>query len=59
MAGSVSIWKIYGFPEVSLYLERFVLKHATAHIHKRCMPLEKRKVHRTFKHISFCSCLTK
>ena len=37
MAGSVSIWKIFGFPKVSLYLERFVLKHATAHIHKRCM----------------------
>jgi hypothetical protein len=35
MAGSVSIWKIFGFPKVSLYLERFVLKHATAHIHKR------------------------
>ena len=32
MAGSVSIWKIFGFPKVSLYLERFVLKHATAHM---------------------------
>ena len=40
MAGSVSIWKIYGFPEVSLYLERFVLKHATAHIHKRWQTLK-------------------
>ncbi len=35
MAWSVLIWKIYGFPKVSLNLERFVLKHATAHIHKR------------------------
>ena len=35
MAWSVPIWKTYGFPKVSLYLERFVLKHATAHIHKR------------------------
>ena len=35
MAGYVPIWKIYGFPKVSLYLEKFVLKHATAHIHKR------------------------
>ena len=32
---SVPIWKIYGFPKVSLYLERFVLKHATAHIQQR------------------------
>lgn len=36
MAWSVPIWKIYGFPKVSLYLEWFVLEHATAHIHKRC-----------------------
>ena len=35
MAWSVPIWKNYGFPKDSLYLERFVLKHATAHIHKR------------------------
>jgi hypothetical protein len=35
MARSVLIWKIYGFPKVSLYLERFVPKHATAHIHQR------------------------
>ena len=35
MAWSVPIWKIYGFPKVSLYLERFVLKHATAHIQTR------------------------
>jgi hypothetical protein len=41
MAGSLSIWKIFGFPKVSLYLERFVLKHATAHIHKRCTPFKK------------------
>ena len=26
MAWSVHIWKIFGFPKVSLYLERFVLK---------------------------------
>jgi hypothetical protein len=32
MAWSVPIWKIYGFPKVSLYLDRFALKHATAHI---------------------------
>jgi hypothetical protein len=32
MDWSVPIWKIYGFPKVSLYLERFGLKHATAHI---------------------------
>ena len=35
MAWSVPIWKIYGFPKVSFYLGRFVLKHATAHIHQR------------------------
>jgi hypothetical protein len=35
MAWSLPIWKIFGFPKVSLYLERFVLKHATAHIHQR------------------------
>ena len=35
MAWSVPIWKIYGFPKVSLNLERFVPKHATAHIHQR------------------------
>jgi|AntRauTorckE5430_2_1112549.scaffolds.fasta_scaffold40981_2 hypothetical protein len=34
MAFSVPIWKIYGFPKVSLYLERFVLKHAKALIHR-------------------------
>lgn len=39
MAGSVPIWKIYAFPKVSLYLDSFVLKHATAHIHKRCHTL--------------------
>ena len=41
MAWSVPIWKIYGFPKVSLYLERFVLKHATAHIHQRYAQLKK------------------
>jgi hypothetical protein len=35
MAWSVPIWKIYGFPKVNLYLKRFVLKHATAHIQTR------------------------
>jgi hypothetical protein len=30
MARSVPIWKIYVFPKVSLYLESFVLKHATS-----------------------------
>jgi hypothetical protein len=44
MAWSVLIWNIYGFPKVSLYLERFVLKHATAHIHKRYVPYEKKSV---------------
>jgi hypothetical protein len=42
MAWSVSIWKIFGFPKVSLYLERFVLKHATAHIHKRYLQAKKK-----------------
>ena len=41
MAWSVSIWKNYGFPKVSFYLERFVLKHATAHIQKRCQQAKK------------------
>jgi pyrroloquinoline quinone (PQQ) biosynthesis protein C len=41
MALSVPIWKIYGFPKVSLYLENFVLKHATSHIHKRCTQAKK------------------
>ena len=41
MAWSVFIWKIYEFPEVSLYLERFVLKHATAHIHQRYFTVPK------------------
>jgi hypothetical protein len=41
MAGSVPIWKIYEFPKVSLYLERFVPKHATAHIQTRCATIEK------------------
>jgi len=36
MACSVHIWKIYGFTKVSLYLERFALKHATAPIYTRC-----------------------
>jgi hypothetical protein len=40
MAWSVPIWKIYGFPKVSLYLERSVLKHATAYIHKRWQTLK-------------------
>jgi hypothetical protein len=41
MAGSVPIWKIYGFPKVSLYLERSVLKHATAHIQTRWQSYKK------------------
>ena len=37
MARSVPIWKILRFAKVSLYLERFVPRHATAHIHNvRC-----------------------
>jgi hypothetical protein len=40
MAWSVHIWKIYGFTKVSLYLKRFVLKYATAHIHQRCASLK-------------------
>jgi len=39
----VPIWKICGFPKVSLYLERFLLKYATAHIQKRWQQLEKRQ----------------
>ncbi len=39
MAWSVPIWKLFGLPKGSLYLERFVLKHATAHIHKRYQTL--------------------
>jgi len=35
MAWSVTIWEKYGFHKVSLDLERFVLKHLTAHIQKR------------------------
>lgn len=27
--------KSYGFPKVSLYMESFLLKHATAHLNKR------------------------
>lgn len=42
MAWSVPIWNIYSFPKVSLYLGRFVLKHATAHIHKRCKQYQKK-----------------
>ena len=37
MAWLVPIWKIYGFHKVSLNLERFVLNHATADIHKPCV----------------------
>ena len=43
MAWSVPIWKIYGFPKVGLYLERFVLKHATAHIQQRCAQAKKNR----------------
>jgi len=43
MAGFISIWKIYGFPKVSLYLERSVVKHATAYIHKRCAQYKQKK----------------
>jgi len=39
--GQSSLGKSCGFPKVSLYLERFMLKHATAHIHKRCGAFEK------------------
>ena len=41
MAWTVPIWKIYGFPKVGLYLVRFVLKHATAHIHQRYAQVDK------------------
>jgi len=41
MAWSVPTWKTCEFPKVSLYLERFVLKRATAHIHKRCTQAKK------------------
>jgi hypothetical protein len=53
MAGSVSIWKIFGFPKVSLYLERFVLKHATAHIQTRWASLEKEPAAQ-IAHLVFC-----
>ena len=43
MAWSLPIWKIFGFPKVSLYLERFVLKHATAHIQERCATVKKKQ----------------
>ncbi len=54
MAWSVPIWKIYGFPKDSRYLERFVLKHATAHIHKRYPPLEKSPPH-IYTHLVFAN----
>lgn len=41
MAWFEHIWKIYGIPKISLYLERFELKHATAHIHQRCASAKK------------------
>jgi hypothetical protein len=37
MAWSVPIWKIDGFLEETLLLERFVLERATAHGDKRCV----------------------
>jgi hypothetical protein len=43
MAWSVLTWKISGFSEAIFYLKRFVLKHATAHIHKRCASFEKNR----------------
>lgn len=42
MARSVPIWKILRFAKVSLYLERFVPRHATAHIHNVATHLKKR-----------------
>ena len=39
MAWSVSIWKIFGFRKVSLYLKRLVPKHATAHIRETLAPI--------------------
>ncbi len=36
MAWLVHTWKILRIFQDSLYLERFVQRHATAHIHKRC-----------------------
>jgi hypothetical protein len=48
MAWSLPIWKIFGFPKVSLYLERFVLKHATAHIQERCHQLRKNSTKSTY-----------
>lgn len=35
MAWSVPIWKIFGFPKVSLYLESWTIKHATAYFYRR------------------------
>jgi hypothetical protein len=34
---ALPIWKIHGFPKVILYLEKFMLKHATAHIQTRSL----------------------
>ncbi len=42
MARSVPIWKILRFAKVSLYLERFVPRHATAHIHNVSSKLKRR-----------------
>lgn len=44
MARSVPIWKILRFAKVSLYLERFVPRHATAHIHNVVRNLTKTKL---------------
>ena len=37
MACFMPIWKIYGFPKVSLYLERLGLLQATALIQQPCV----------------------
>ncbi|MEZ2416239.1 hypothetical protein ACA086_14870, partial [Muriicola sp. E247] len=34
--GQSTLGKSCGFSKASFYFESFVLKHATAHIHKRC-----------------------
>ncbi len=39
MACPRPLGKSYGFSKASFYLERFVPRHATAHMHKRCASL--------------------
>lgn len=56
MARSVPIWKILRFAKVSLYLERFVPRHATAHIHNVMRQCKKRKDRDLFTEKSLTNC---